>query len=261
MAVDERAECQRNCWLVSAAGGVLVALLLWIVGHFSFPSAIFFGLMFLGLFGGFLVWAFCSGSAEVAELPETPGTRTAAAAAVGTAAAGEAVARAQSPTPKAAPKPEAAPKPKAEPATESNTATPRPPAVVEAQAKRAVKGTAPKSEPPAKPKAKKAKPAAKPKAAKSGEPEMLKAPRGGKGDDLKQIKGVGPGLEKALNDLGVWHFDQIAGWSAKDVAWVDDNMTKFKGRIARDGWVKQAKLLAKGGETEFSKRVNKGDVY
>lgn len=92
-------------------------------------------------------------------------------------------------------------------------------------------------------------------------PGLLAAPKAGKADDLKQIRGVGPSLEKALNDMGVWHFAQIAAWSPAEVAWVDANLVKFKGRIARDNWVEQAKLLAAGGQTEFSERVKKGDVY
>ncbi|MDX5369017.1 MAG: NADH-quinone oxidoreductase subunit E, partial [Alphaproteobacteria bacterium] len=39
-----------------------------------------------------------------------------------------------------------------------------------------------------------------------------------------------------------------------------DARLKFKGRIERDDWIGQAKVLAEGGETEFSKRVEKGDV-
>ncbi len=92
-------------------------------------------------------------------------------------------------------------------------------------------------------------------------PRALKAPRKGAADDLKMIKGVGPKLESLLHSLGFYHFDQIAGWSAAELAWVDDNLEGFKGRASRDGWVDQAKLLAGGGETEFSKRVKKGDVY
>jgi NADH-quinone oxidoreductase subunit E len=91
--------------------------------------------------------------------------------------------------------------------------------------------------------------APKPEAAKpkeDGKPELLTKPRGGKGDDLKLIWGVGPALEKMLNKLGVWHFDQIAEWSAKDVAYVDERLEGFKGRAKRDEWVKQAKKLAKG---------------
>lgn len=92
-------------------------------------------------------------------------------------------------------------------------------------------------------------------------PEMLDAPRGGAGDDLKQIKGVGPKMEQMLNTMGVWHFEQMASWSAKEVKWVDDNLEGFKGRVTRDDWVKQAKVLAEGGTTEFSKKVKKGGVY
>lgn len=93
-----------------------------------------------------------------------------------------------------------------------------------------------------------------------GKPELLSAARDGAPDDLKKIKGVGPKLEKLCNDLGVWHFDQIASWSDAEVAWVDSNLEGLKGRVTRDDWVGQAKLLAAGGETEFSKRVDEGDV-
>ena len=61
-------------------------------------------------------------------------------------------------------------------------------------------------------------------------------------DDLKRIKGVGPGLEKTLNELGIYTFAQIAAWTAEDVAWVDGNL-KFKGRIERDDWMRQAKTF------------------
>ncbi|MGK7653374.1 endonuclease [Roseovarius sp. B08] len=110
-----------------------------------------------------------------------------------------------------------------------------------------------------------AKPKAKP--AETGEedvgtkPEMLSAPRGGKADNLKEIKGVGPKLEGVLHDMGVYHFDQIAGWTDQEVAWVDANLIGFKGRVSRDNWIDQAKTLAAGGETDFSTRVDKGDVY
>ncbi|MEL6799340.1 MAG: NADH-quinone oxidoreductase subunit NuoE [Pseudomonadota bacterium] len=86
-------------------------------------------------------------------------------------------------------------------------------------------------------------------------PEALDAARDGKADDLKLIKGVGPKLEKLLNRLGFYHFDQVAGWTADEVAWVDQNLEGFKGRVSRDNWVDQAKILATGGETEFSRRA------
>lgn len=94
------------------------------------------------------------------------------------------------------------------------------------------------------------------------EPERLQGPRDGQtADDLKRIKGVGPKLEEMLHGMGFYHFDQIANWTAGEVAWVDDNLEGFKGRVSRDDWVAQAKILAEGGETEFSNRVDDGDVY
>jgi predicted flap endonuclease-1-like 5' DNA nuclease len=104
-------------------------------------------------------------------------------------------------------------------------------------------------------------PAPAPAAAAGTRPEALDAPRGGAADDLKQIKGVGPALEKLCNSLGFYHFDQIANWTADEVAWVDENLEGFKGRVSRDNWVEQARVLAAGGSTEFSDKVRKGEVY
>ena len=98
---------------------------------------------------------------------------------------------------------------------------------------------------------------AKPKKVSAGpaKPKPMKAPRKGGADDLKMIKGVGPKLEKMLHTLGFFHFDQVSNWSKGEIAWVDDNLEGFKGRVSRDNWVSQAKILAKGGKTEFSKRA------
>ena len=92
-------------------------------------------------------------------------------------------------------------------------------------------------------------------------PATLDGPEGGQADDLKKIKGVGPKLEEMLHGMGFYHFHQIASWGPSEVAWVDDNLEGFKGRVSRDDWVEQAKLLASGGDTEFSKKVDEGDVY
>ncbi|WP_420013706.1 NADH-quinone oxidoreductase subunit NuoE [Tateyamaria sp.] len=92
-------------------------------------------------------------------------------------------------------------------------------------------------------------------------PETLDAARGGKADDLKMIKGVGPKMENLLHELGFFHFDQVAAWTADEVAWVDQNLKGFKGRVSRDNWVTQAKALATGAETEFSKRAKKDGMY
>jgi len=92
-------------------------------------------------------------------------------------------------------------------------------------------------------------------------PEMLTAARGGKADDLKLIKGIGPKLELLCNELGFYHWDQIANWTADEVAWVDANLKGFKGRVTRDDWVAQAKVLAAGGSTEFAERAEKTGLY
>nr|MCU0912048.1 fused NADH-quinone oxidoreductase subunit E/endonuclease [Paracoccaceae bacterium] len=92
-------------------------------------------------------------------------------------------------------------------------------------------------------------------------PKALKAARKGGPDDLKMIKGVGPKLEAMLHGMGIFHFDQIAAWTDMELAWVDDNLEGFKGRASRDNWIPQARTLASGGQTEFSTRVGKGEVY
>ncbi|QAX30162.1 NADH-quinone oxidoreductase subunit E [Leisingera sp. NJS204] len=92
------------------------------------------------------------------------------------------------------------------------------------------------------------------------QPEILKEARGGLADDLKLLKGVGPKLEQTLNELGFFHFDQIADWTEAEVSWVDARL-KFKGRITRDGWIEQAKRLQVGDETEFARRAKEEHIY
>jgi predicted flap endonuclease-1-like 5' DNA nuclease len=148
----------------------------------------------------------------------------------------------------------AAPKPKAKPA-------PKPKAAAGAKVGDAAK---PKAKVAAKP-AEKAAPAAKtekapkPKAAKPEGLVRLKAPRKGRADDLKEIEGIGPALEKMVNGLGFYHFDQIAAWTAADVALVDAEMKTFKGRITRDKWVEQAKIIVLEGLDAFRERARTND--
>ena len=71
-------------------------------------------------------------------------------------------------------------------------------------------------------------------------------------DDLTLIKGVGPKLNTLLGSLGVSRFDQIAAWSAADIAEVDQYLGTFKGRIERDSWVEQAGYLARGDTAAFA---------
>jgi predicted flap endonuclease-1-like 5' DNA nuclease len=113
-----------------------------------------------------------------------------------------------------------------------------------------VSAPAPAAKPKPAPKA-----AAKPTAAKPAGPERLKAPRKGTADDLKEIEGIGPALEKLVNSLGFYHFDQIAAWTDADVAVVDAEMTNFKGRITRDKWVAQARIIVTEGLEAFRERA------
>jgi predicted flap endonuclease-1-like 5' DNA nuclease len=78
-------------------------------------------------------------------------------------------------------------------------------------------------------------------------PQGLSAPEG-EPDDLKKISGIGPGIEKTLNGLGIYHFRQIAAFTPDNVAWVNQHL-RFKGRIEREDWIGQARKLAAGETT------------
>jgi predicted flap endonuclease-1-like 5' DNA nuclease len=90
-------------------------------------------------------------------------------------------------------------------------------------------------------------------------PEGLAAPKGGKADDLKRIKGIGKQNEGRLHGLGIWHFEQIAAWTANEAKWVGSYLA-FPGRIEREDWVGQAAVLARGGVTDFARRADAGEV-
>ena len=90
-------------------------------------------------------------------------------------------------------------------------------------------------------------------------PAGLSGPRGGKADDLKNIEGIGPVLERLCHDMGVYHFDQIAGWGPGEVAWMNANLKGFKGRVGRDKWVAQARLIGSAGMEEFKRRAATND--
>ncbi len=76
----------------------------------------------------------------------------------------------------------------------------------------------------------------------------------GESDDLTRINGIGPKLHALCNALGIRRFDQIAKWKADDIAEVDAYLGGFKGRIERDQWVQQAKLLALGHIAEWESK-------
>jgi predicted flap endonuclease-1-like 5' DNA nuclease len=134
--------------------------------------------------------------------------------------------------PKAAPAAKAAAKPATKTATKTSNAKPA-----------AVKASAPE----------------KAAAVKKAAPKKAAAVAKSGPDDLKMIKGVGKLIETKLAKEGITSFSQIAGWKKADITEFDEKLS-FKGRIERDEWISQAKILAKGGTTEFSKRAVKGDV-
>ncbi len=122
-----------------------------------------------------------------------------------------------------------------------------------------VDGNAPNATPLATPDAK--APATVMAAPEGGTAPMgLKAARNGVADDLQKIEGIGPVLEKLCHALGIFHFDQIAGWGAGEIAWMDGNLKGFKGRVSRDKWVAQAKLIAELGMAAFVIRA-KNNAY
>ncbi len=76
--------------------------------------------------------------------------------------------------------------------------------------------------------------------------KFLDAPNG-EPDDLKKILGIGSVLEEKLNDMGVYHYSQIAEFTASDIENINTHLN-FPGRIERDEWIPQAQELAQGGE-------------
>jgi len=283
----KKTSCQIACWAIGAAAGFVAFVMLMALGGWGIIQAVFGAGVIFVLLGALTAWIFCKtlpalGARQGMAVAHDPAPAKAAPAPVATPAA----AATQAATPGTAAPVAAAPAVVAPVAAatavadvqvksgtllkgESDLAArkgswtyqPAPAAAPAAKAKPAPKA---KAEPKAKadPKAKAApKAKAEPKAKGPAKPATLTAARGGAPDNLKEIKGVGPKLEAMLHGMGFFHFDQIAGWTAAELAWVDENLEGFKGRASRDNWVAQAKILASGGETEFSKRVEDGDVY
>jgi predicted flap endonuclease-1-like 5' DNA nuclease len=74
---------------------------------------------------------------------------------------------------------------------------------------------------------------------------------GGPPDDLQTMKGVGPKLAAQLNACGITRFEQLAGLGENEIAFLDERMGPFKGRIERDRLVEQADYLARGDRDGF----------
>lgn len=74
-------------------------------------------------------------------------------------------------------------------------------------------------------------------------PPMLYSEPPAKIDDLTAIKGVGPGLQTQMNDLGIYTFEQLASFDDDQMTWLDENLRTLKGRCIRDDWSGQARSL------------------
>ncbi|KEO51549.1 hypothetical protein [Thioclava pacifica] len=271
---DQSQGCRGKAGIWAGITGLVVAVFLMVVAHETIFVGVFMGLLTVLLFGGFLIWAFCSGrgapgaadgTGDTPSLEDTtPVEVFNAQSPEGAAAHAQAVAAAPTPAPvpevkaaeveasKPAPAPEVpkAEEPKAEPSKAEPPKAKEPDVAPEATPLAAmsaqVETTAEAGQP----------------AAAEGEgkkPRGLKQPRKAGADDLKKIEGIGPKLEEVLNGWGVWHYDQIAKWGPEEVAYADQNVPRFKGRCSRDKWVAQAKIIVDEGMDAFLERAKTND--
>jgi predicted flap endonuclease-1-like 5' DNA nuclease len=225
----ERAECSRNNWIVAAIAGVVVLLFVSGIGDLHWLAGLFLGAVTFVLFGATLIWLTCH---------ETPELFADDTGQTGTDWQREMVDR----------QPESL---LVGGALGPDLAAEMPimAGAVPAPAPAASAGAAKPAPAKAKPEPAPAKPAAGKK--------TRKAPP----DDLKRIKGIGPKLSDWLHENGITRYAQIAAWDAATVADFAQRLGRMGNRIEADDWVGQAKLLAAGGETEFSHRVDDGEVY
>lgn len=79
-------------------------------------------------------------------------------------------------------------------------------------------------------------------------PVFVSHPENG-GDDLMKIEGVGPRINEALRELGVYSFEQIAAWTPENCGWINHRLG-FQGRVERENWVSQAQALQSGEQAQ-----------
>lgn len=261
--LTQKEQCTRGCMFGGAGVGLAVLVLLWLIVGYGFLMSAVFAVMLGAVAIVVLSYLFCNKPDAVVSTPP----------AAAPADTGYSATPVEDATPAAAPKSDAAPvaAPSKAPAKEAFSGI-KPSKELKgekelAERKGTYKYEAPKSTAPQSATAKPVDQAAVPAAfatlpddddgdVAESQPEILTAARTGGADNLKLISGVGPKLEETLNELGFYHFDQIAKWGPAEIAWVDARV-RFKGRIVRDNWMDQARILAEGGETEFSSRNKK----
>jgi predicted flap endonuclease-1-like 5' DNA nuclease len=76
-------------------------------------------------------------------------------------------------------------------------------------------------------------------------------------DELLRIKGLGPKLAEQLRALGIVSLAQIAAWDDADIDNIDARLGRFQGRIRRDDWPAQAKLLTAGDQAAYEARFGR----
>ena len=90
-------------------------------------------------------------------------------------------------------------------------------------------------------------------------PLILTTPRPTGKDPLIKIKGINSKIEVDLNNLGIYHFEQISNWSNKNSEWIEEFLL-LPGIARNNQWVEQAKILASGKDTPYSLQVENGEV-
>ena len=90
-------------------------------------------------------------------------------------------------------------------------------------------------------------------------PLILTTPRPTGKDPLIKIKGINSKIEVDLNNLGIYHFEQISCWSNKNSEWIEEFLL-LPGIARNNQWVEQAKILASGKDTPYSLQVENGEV-
>jgi predicted flap endonuclease-1-like 5' DNA nuclease len=95
-------------------------------------------------------------------------------------------------------------------------------------------------------------PAAKPAAKSTPAPTASK-------DPLVELDGIGPAYERALNDLGIHTFAQLAAQNPDDLAMRLSSVRVTSARIRRDRWIEQAAIRANIPVTSLRWSANDGN--
>lgn len=90
-------------------------------------------------------------------------------------------------------------------------------------------------------------------------PLILSTPKTTGKDNLTKIKGINSKIEIDLNNLGIYHFEQISKWSNKNAEWIEEFLL-LPGIARSYQWVEQAKILNLGNQTDYSLQVENGEI-